>query len=41
MKIVNPIMKGKLLNYKPIEADVIADAMLSLAFTEGSTPPLL
>ena len=39
MKIVNPIMKGKLLNYKPIEADVIADAMLSLAFTEGSNPP--
>jgi uncharacterized protein YbjT (DUF2867 family) len=32
MKLFNPVMKGRLLNYKPIEADIVAKSMLHLAF---------
>jgi uncharacterized protein YbjT (DUF2867 family) len=35
MKLLNPIMKGWLLNYKPIEADIVANAMLYFAFQTG------
>ncbi|EHN68823.1 NAD-dependent epimerase/dehydratase family protein [Aliivibrio fischeri] len=31
MSIINPLMKGCLLNYKPIEGDVVAECMLDLA----------
>lgn len=32
MKLVNPLMKGKLLNYKPIEAQSVAQSMLYFSF---------
>ncbi|MUL16907.1 NAD(P)H-binding protein [Aliivibrio fischeri] len=31
MSIINPLMKGCLLNYKPIEGEVVAECMLDLA----------
>lgn len=31
MGIINPLMKGCLLNYKPIEGEVVAECMLDLA----------
>ncbi|WP_072055186.1 NAD-dependent epimerase/dehydratase family protein [Aliivibrio fischeri] len=31
MSIINPLMKGGLLNYKPIEGEVVAECMLDLA----------
>tara|TARA_R110001583_G_scaffold22238_4_gene83588 strand:- start:1005 stop:1745 length:741 start_codon:yes stop_codon:yes gene_type:complete len=31
MKLIAPIMKGKLLNYKPIEAQLVAKSMIHLA----------
>ncbi|MUJ37061.1 nucleoside-diphosphate sugar epimerase [Aliivibrio fischeri] len=31
MGIINPLMKGGLLNYKPIEGEVVAECMLDLA----------
>ncbi|MUK28722.1 NAD(P)H-binding protein [Aliivibrio fischeri] len=37
MSIINPLMKGCLLNYKPIEGEVVAQCMLDLALNNNDT----
>lgn len=36
MKLFNPLIRGKLLNYKPIEGEIVAHSMLSLALNKGN-----